>query len=242
MQDRARQALAAARVHRQAVQGRIRDSRWPRKHFRFDLFEIFSGSGRVSIRAVSHWGLRVVQPVGFQRGMREGWSARQWLLGTLNKFEPRLVVMEDPRAAWAALPGHGAEPPNHDTHYDPDRDFLDLVKEIFEYQRSRGGHAVLETTAENESHNEPAMRKLRETHHETHYDLTVHHPFHRKGIRRLPWRWTDAGRITFVEATASRRQSTPRTSETRSAALTSSYKVSRTLRTAPHGRSRRRGR
>ncbi|CAE7921057.1 GIP, partial [Symbiodinium necroappetens] len=45
---------------------------------------------------------------------------------------------------------------------------------IFEYQRSRGGHAVLETTAENESHNEPAMRKLREMYHETHYDLIDH--------------------------------------------------------------------
>ena len=181
MQDRARQALAAAKVHRQAVLGRIRDSRWPRKHFRFDLFEIFSGSGRVSIRAVSHWGLRVIEPVGFQRGMRDGWSVRQWLLDTLNKFEPRLVVMEDPRAAWAALSGHGTKPPDHDTHYDPDRDFTNLVAEIFEYQASRGGHAVFEATAGSDLYNEPVLRKLRDTYHETHYNLTVHDPFHRKG-------------------------------------------------------------
>ena len=104
MQNHARAALKADRLHRDGVVDRLGRSRWPRRAFRFDVVEVLGGSSMVSVRAAFQWGLRVLQPIDLRCGLDFRRSADQgWLLDTLEKFNARLVVVEFPCTTMRSL-------------------------------------------------------------------------------------------------------------------------------------------
>ena len=95
MQHMARQALFNSKLHKDLIQRRLQRGRWPRKHFKFDLIEVFGGTSMVSIRGATLWRLRVMQPVDIRFGidLRKR-SIRRWLMRTLETANPRLAIVE----------------------------------------------------------------------------------------------------------------------------------------------------
>ena len=58
----------------------------------------------VSIRAAKAWGLRVMQPIDIRYGVdlyRR--DSRRWLLRSLDRWRPRLALVEFPCTPWTIL-------------------------------------------------------------------------------------------------------------------------------------------
>lgn len=65
----ARQALESSKWQRKMVEQRFMSSRWPRKHFKYDLVEIFGGSSMITIRGATLWRMRALQPIDIRYGI-----------------------------------------------------------------------------------------------------------------------------------------------------------------------------
>ena len=174
MQNHARAALKADRLHRDGVVDGLERSRWPRRAFRFDIVEVLGGTSMVSVRAAFHWGLRVLQPIDLRCGLDYGRPADQeWLLETLERFNARLVVVEFPCASMSSLQAGGDKGEKGDA-------FLNLAARIFEDQRRRGGHAIVENPAVLGNFHNHSLNELRRDNYETTTDLylreMVQHP------------------------------------------------------------------
>ena len=68
MKRMARQALATSKWQRKLIEERMKKGRWPRKHFKFDLVEVFGGTSMVSVRGSTMWRMKVLQPVDIRYG------------------------------------------------------------------------------------------------------------------------------------------------------------------------------
>ena len=97
-----RKALQMSRGTKEIMAERAARSRWPRKSFKFDLVEIFGGTSMVSIRAVHSWNLKVMQPIDIRYGIDlRRRQARRWLMKQLDKWNPRLALVEFPCTLWS---------------------------------------------------------------------------------------------------------------------------------------------
>ena len=171
MQNLAREALANSKLHRRLVQQRVQQGRWPRKHFRFDLIEIFGGTSMVSVRGATLWRLKVLQPVDIRFGidLRQRRS-RRWLLNMLDKANPRLALVEYPCTVWSILQSnvnYKDRPEELEQLREADRPFLQLTEKVFESQTKRHGHAVSENPATAASQSQPEILRIRQRYYET---------------------------------------------------------------------------
>ena len=171
MQNLAREALANSKLHRRLVQQRVQQGRWPRKHFRFDLIEIFGGTSMVSVRGATLWRLKVLQPVDIRFGidLRQRRS-RRWLLNMLDKANPRLALVEYPCTVWSILQSnvnYKDRPEELEQLREADRPFLLLTEKVFESQTKRHGHAVSENPATAASQSQPEILRIRQRYYET---------------------------------------------------------------------------
>ena len=167
----ARRALQTSQAARDVVAQRAATSRWPKRHFRHDIVEIFGGTSMISIRAVKGWGLRVLQPIDIRYGIDlRSRAARRWLMQKLDKWNPRLAVVEFPCTFWSILQSnvnYKDRPEELEILQEAERPFIRLVKEIFVDQRRRGGHALAENPATASSWKEPEIEDLRREYFET---------------------------------------------------------------------------
>ena len=125
----------------------------------------------VSIRAAQAWGLRVMQPIDIRYGVdlyRR--DSRRWLLRMLEKWRPRLALVEFPCTPWTILQrnvNYRDDPEGLRQRQEFDRPFLKLTKQIFEGQERRHAHAMAENPATADSHREPEIVELRNKYYET---------------------------------------------------------------------------
>ncbi|CAE7023992.1 RE1 [Symbiodinium sp. CCMP2456] len=165
----------AARLERQMTGARLDSSRWPRRKFGYDLVEILGGHSMVSIRAVHHWDLKVLQPVDLRYGLDLRRPAdQQWLLDILAKFNPRLAVVEFPYTPWSRVGASSPGPDPRGTQQEDDRIYLHLAQRIFEEQKRRGGHAMAEVPSEVATRSGRELEGLREQHYETASELLTY--------------------------------------------------------------------
>ena len=167
----ARRALQTSQTARELVADRVNHATWPKRSFGFDLVEIFGGTSMISIRAVQGWNLRVLQPVDIRFGtnLRQR-SQRRWLMRQLNKWNPRLAIVEMPCTPWSILQrnvNYRDDPEGLHELREADRPFIKLTKEVFESQQKRGGHALVENPASADSWSEPEFLALRQKYFET---------------------------------------------------------------------------
>ena len=171
LKHNARRALALSRVSRGAVRTHIASASWPRRHFKYDVLEVFGGTSMVSLRAGRNWGLRVLQPVDIRYGVDlRRRDCRRWLLKMLGVWNPRLVLVEYPCTPWSILQrnvNYRDEPETLRALQEADRPCLKLCRDIFDSQVRRGAHAICENPASADSHREPEIMSLREAHFET---------------------------------------------------------------------------
>ena len=171
MQHQARVALESSKLHKRMIRDKLSSSHWPRKKFGYDLIEIFGGSSMISVRATSLWGMKVLQPVDIRYGvdLRKR-SCRRWLLRMLDRWNPRLAIVEWPCTPWSILQrnvNYKDRPQELQALQDRDRPFLALTRDIFKSQTRRGGHAMGENPATADSHQQPEIIELRERFYET---------------------------------------------------------------------------
>ena len=164
----ARRALQTSKAAREIVAQRAASSSWPKKHFHYDLIEVFGGSSMISIRAVKAWGLKVLQPIDIRYGIDlRARQARRWLRRQLEKWRPRLTVIEFPCTVWSILQSNTNKPEDLAEQRERDRPFLQLVKDLFKDQRRRGGHALAENPATAASWVQDEILELRQEFFET---------------------------------------------------------------------------
>ncbi|CAK9048607.1 Retrovirus-related Pol polyprotein from transposon RE1 (Retro element 1) (AtRE1) [Includes: Protease RE1 [Durusdinium trenchii] len=125
----------------------------------------------ISIRAVQGWNLRVLQPIDIRYGINlRRRIMRRWLLQKLRQWNPRLAIVEMPCTPWSILQrnvNYRDYPFELDQLQEEDRPFVRLVKQVFDSQRSRGGHALVENPATADSWQEPEFQELRQKYWET---------------------------------------------------------------------------
>ena len=174
MVNHAKTALKTSQLERQMIGHRLDSSRWPRRKFGYDLVEIFGGHSMVSIRAVGHWGMKVLQPIDLRFGLDLRRSPdQQRLLDTLARFNPRLAVVEMPCTPWSALRSPATDREAGTEAQEDRRIYLHFVFRIFEEQKRRGGHALAEIPGDLEAQAGPELNDLRARHYETATDLCV---------------------------------------------------------------------
>ena len=166
-----RKALQMSRSSQELIGEQSARARWPKRGFRFDLVEIFGGTSMISIRGVQAWGLRVLQPVDIRSGcdLRVR-TNRRWLLRQLDKWNPRLAVVEYPCTPWSVLQrnvNYRDDPEGLIRIQEADRPFLKLTNDIFRSQLRRGGHALTENPATADSQRQPEIMQLRNDFYET---------------------------------------------------------------------------
>ena len=171
MQSMARDALATSKLHKKIIQERFTRGRWPRKHFRFDLIEIFGGSSMITVRGVTLWRMKALQPVDIRYGidLRQR-KMRRWLLDLLKRANPRLALVEYPCTPWSILQSnvnYKDDPEALEALQNQDKPFLKLTENVFESQVSRGAHAVAENPATASSWQQPEIVRLRKKFFET---------------------------------------------------------------------------
>ncbi|CAK9003523.1 unnamed protein product, partial [Durusdinium trenchii] len=167
----AREALAASKWQQKMVMQRLQGGRWPRKHFQFDLVEIFGGTSMVTIRGATLWKMKVLQPIDIRYGidLRKR-SMRRWLMTTLRRFKPRLAMVEFPCTPWSILQRNvnykGREDELRELQ-EQDRPFLKLTEDVFKTQVDHGGHAIAENPATADSQKQDEIVRLRNKYFET---------------------------------------------------------------------------
>ena len=171
MTHNVRKALAMSRAARGAVQQKISSSTWPRRTFGYDLIEVFGGTSMISLRAGRNWNLRVLQPIDLRYGVDlRRRACRRWLMKMLDKWNPRLAIVEYPCTPWTILQrncNYRDNPEALAERQEEDRPFLKLCKDIFRSQRKRGGHAICENPATADSQRQPEIMELRNEFYET---------------------------------------------------------------------------
>ena len=171
MKHMAREALAASKWQQKMVMQRLQGGRWPRKHFQFDLVEIFGGTSMVTIRGATLWKMKVLQPIDIRYGidLRKR-SMRRWLMTTLRRFKPRLAMVEFPCTPWSILQRNvnykGREDELRELQ-EQDRPFLKLTEDVFKTQVDHGGHAIAENPATADSQKQDEIVRLRNKYFET---------------------------------------------------------------------------
>eukprot|EP00435_Cladocopium_sp_Y103_P026045 s2476_g6.t1 len=171
LKNQARKALAMSRVSKGVVTTRMSSSKWPRRKFNYDLIEIFGGTSMVSLRAGSTWCLKTLQPVDIRYGvdLRKR-VCRRWLLRMLDKWNPRLAMVEFPCTPWSILQkncNYVDDPEGLLALQECDRPFLRLTRDIFRSQVRRHGHAMAENPTTASSHQQPEILELRRFYYET---------------------------------------------------------------------------
>ena len=200
----AQRALQNSEAAREIVAERAASSRWPRRPFNYDIVEIFGGTSMVSIRAAHHWNLKVLQPIDIRVGVdlpqrRE----RHWLLRKMDKWRPRLALVEYPCTPWSILQrnvNYRDDPQALERLQERDQPFLKLTEDIFHGQVRRGGHAMTENPATADSQHQPPIQRLRDTFYETTSCMCRFGMVGRKGLpllKRVRWiathkKFTDA--------------------------------------------------
>ena len=92
----------------------------------------------VSIRAAHHWNLKVLQPIDIRVGVdlpQRG--ERRWLLHKMDKWRPRLALVEYPCTQWSILQrnvNYRDDPQALERLQERDQPFLKLTKDIFHGQ------------------------------------------------------------------------------------------------------------
>ena len=171
MQHMAREALASSKLQKKLIQHRLQQGRWPRKHFKFDIVEIFGGTSMVSARGATLWRMKVMQPIDIRFGidLRKR-SMRRWLMRMLNTANPRLALVEYPCTVWSILQknvNYKDRPEELQALQERNRPLLKLTEDIFDSQTSRGGHALAENPATAQSQKEPEIQRIRSKWFET---------------------------------------------------------------------------
>ncbi|CAK0890229.1 unnamed protein product, partial [Prorocentrum cordatum] len=153
---------------------RLNNSKFPRRSRRgFDLFEVFGGECGVAIHAAdqaSGWRMRALQPVDklFGQDLKIQ-KQRQQVLETIDKWKPRLVIIQLPCTLWTLL--------NRNINYrdntevlerlrDEERCFLQFTRDIFNKQKHHGNRALLENPATADSWREDVIMELRRDNYE----------------------------------------------------------------------------
>ena len=171
MRGMAHDALVNSKLQRKLVQRKLETGSWPRKHFKFDLVEIFGGSSMVTARGATLWSMRCLQPIDICFGIDLRKRAnRRWLLAWLRRVDPRLAMVEYPCTPWTILQknvNYKDRPEELQARQERDRPFLKLTEQIFESQTSRKGHAIAENPATAQSQQEPEILRLRSKWFET---------------------------------------------------------------------------
>ena len=142
-----KQALASSRLSRAMTSEHLNAKKWPRKRRRGDLLEVFARTSMISVRAAHYWNMRVLQPIDVKFGcdLRDAKKRK-----VLERYDPRLVVVEFPCRVWTVLQknvNYKDRPEELEQRRQADRPFLEFAEDIFESQRRRGGHALLENPA-----------------------------------------------------------------------------------------------
>ena len=162
------------------------------------MVEIFGGTSMVSIRAAHHWNLKVLQPIDIRVGvdLRQR-RERRWLLRQMDKWKPRLALVEYPCTPWSILQrnvNYRDDPQALERLQAQDRPFLKLTEDIFRGQVRRGGHAMTENPATADSQREPPIQRLRDQFFETTSCMCRFGMVGKKGLpllKRVRWIATD---------------------------------------------------
>ena len=159
----------------------------------------------ISIRAVKGWGLRVLQPIDIRYGVDlRHRGARRWLMQKLDKWNPRLAVVEFPCTFWSILQSnvnYKDRPEELQALQEAERPFIRLVKDIFRDQRRRGGHALAENPATASSWKEPEIEELRAEFYETTSCMCQFGMIGKDGLpmlKRVRWLATDPIFIDYL--------------------------------------------
>ncbi|CAK0847483.1 unnamed protein product [Prorocentrum cordatum] len=161
-------------LEKRVYERRMQKSRFPRRQRRgFDIYEIFAGECGIALHATDRangWGMRALQPVDklFGQDLKKQ-KARKEVLDTIDRWRPRLVIIQLPCTLWSLL--------NRNVNYkempevledlrDEERCFITFTKDIFDQQKDYGNHALLENPATADSWREEAIVKLRQDNYE----------------------------------------------------------------------------
>ena len=175
------------------------------------MVEIFGGSSMVSIRAVRSWKLKVLQPIDIRYGvdLRQR-QARRWLLRQLDKWNPRLALVEFPCTPWSILQrnvNYKDDPEGLQELQALDKPFLKLTEDVFESQVRRGGHAMAENPATSDAYSEPEIINLRKKYYETTSCMCMFGMVGKRGkplLKRVRWLATHPKLVIAMDKQCSR--------------------------------------
>ena len=128
------------------------------------MFEVFAGTSQITVRGVQRYNLTALQPVDIVHGqdLRIA-SERKKVINAIERFRPRLVIVQWPCTPWTILQdnvNYKDKPDELRERRDADKVFLRLVKDIFELQARRGDHALADNPATAASWREEEIKAL----------------------------------------------------------------------------------
>ncbi|CAK0878960.1 unnamed protein product, partial [Prorocentrum cordatum] len=170
----AKSAYNNSQLEKRVYERRMQKSRFPRRQRRgFDIYGIFAGECGIALHAADRangWGMRALQPVDklFGQDLKKQ-KARKEVLDTIDRWRPRLVIIQLPCTLWSLL--------NRNVNYkempevledlrDEERCFITFTKDIFDKHKDYGNRALLENPATADSWREEAIVKLRQDNYE----------------------------------------------------------------------------
>ncbi|CAK0805201.1 unnamed protein product [Prorocentrum cordatum] len=170
----ARSAYQTISLEKDVCTKKLNASKFPRRHRRgVDPLEVFGGERGITIRAAGRargWNVRGLQPIDKFFGQDfKIQQERRNVLSTIDKWQPRLVVIQLPCRLWTLL--------NRNVNYkdraevleglqDEERCFLTFAADIFNKQKHYGNHALLENPATADSFCEDVIMQLRQDNYE----------------------------------------------------------------------------
>ena len=170
----AKTAYQNVNTERAVYRKKLQNSKFPRRSRRgYDLFEVFGGERGITIHATDRangWNMRALQPVDklFGQDLKKE-SERRDVLKTIDKWQPRLVIIQLPCTLWTLLNrniNYKDHPEVLEGLRDEERCFLTFTRDIFKKQKSYGNHALLENPATADSWREDVISELRKENYE----------------------------------------------------------------------------